>query len=263
VNLTQYHAREVVEDDESAEDGESGEWDTLESSGDKIVPSIALVAFTGQATQVLRRNMPGTWKANVMTIHSLLGYAPVDYFREDGSKAMRFEPSYTKDFKMPWDVIFIDEASMVNVTLWHQILDASKPGCRFYMIGDLNQLTPPVGDGILGFALSKWPVFELQQARNGGPVAAGKSYLVGERGPEMFHPSVGGRISQAGGGVKVDLIDQRGASAPPVDVSRQMAGGMEQIRVMIRSEVGGMFNDGTIDRQFRAASMPVRRSGSR
>lgn len=98
---------------------------------------------------------------------------------------------------------------------------------------------------------------------NGGPVAAGKSYLVGERGPEMFSPSVGGRISQTGGGVKVDIIDQRGASAPPVDVQRQMVGGMEQIRVMIRSEVGGMFADGTIDRQFRAASMPVRRTGRR
>lgn len=160
VNLTQYHARDGGYDDTANDDG-ADEWDTLESSGDKVVPSIALVAFTGQATQVLRRNMPGTWKQNVMTIHSLLGYAPVDYIREDGSTGMRFEPSYTKDFKMPWDVIFIDEASMVNVTLWHQILDASKPGCRFYMIGDLNQLTPPVGDGILGFALSKWPVFEL------------------------------------------------------------------------------------------------------
>jgi ATP-dependent exoDNAse (exonuclease V) alpha subunit len=157
VNLTQYHART----NEPSEDDESDEWDTLHPAGDKVVPSIALVAFTGQATQVLRRNMPGTWKANVMTIHSLLGYAPVDYVREDGSTGMRFEPSYTKNFLMPWDVIFIDEASMVNVTLWHQILDASKPGCRFYMIGDLNQLTPPVGDGILGFALSKWPVFEL------------------------------------------------------------------------------------------------------
>ena len=29
---------------------------------------------------------------------------------------------------------------------------------------------------------------------NGGPVSAGKSYMVGERGPEMFVPNTGGRI---------------------------------------------------------------------
>ena len=30
---------------------------------------------------------------------------------------------------------------------------------------------------------------------NGGPVSAGKSYIVGERGPEMFTPNTGGRIT--------------------------------------------------------------------
>ena len=30
---------------------------------------------------------------------------------------------------------------------------------------------------------------------NGGPVSAGKSYMVGERGPEMFTPNTGGRIT--------------------------------------------------------------------
>lgn len=119
-----------------------------------------------------------------------------------------------------------------------------------------------------GFSGSKNPILAGLAAfggarANGGPVAAGKAYLVGERGPELFRPQMGGRISAAGGGTSVQIVDQRGASAPPVDVSRQMAGGMEQIRVLIRSEVGGMFGDGTIDRQFRAASMPVRRMGSR
>jgi len=30
---------------------------------------------------------------------------------------------------------------------------------------------------------------------NGGPVSAGKSYMVGERGPEMFTPNTGGRVT--------------------------------------------------------------------
>ncbi len=44
----------------------------------------------------------------------------------------------------------------------------------------------------------------------GGPVAAGQSYLVGERGPEFFTPHVGGRIG--------------GAGAPSINVSIALPG---------------------------------------
>lgn len=39
----------------------------------------------------------------------------------------------------------------------------------------------------------------------GGPVSAGKSYLVGERGPELFTPGSGGMISASGGGGSINL----------------------------------------------------------
>ena len=38
----------------------------------------------------------------------------------------------------------------------------------------------------------------------GGPVVAGRSFLVGERGPEVFTPAVSGRIG-AGGGAQVSV----------------------------------------------------------
>lgn len=41
---------------------------------------------------------------------------------------------------------------------------------------------------------------QLPKRALGGPVSNGQSYLVGERGPEMFTPSVGGRITPNGGG---------------------------------------------------------------
>ena len=37
---------------------------------------------------------------------------------------------------------------------------------------------------------------------HGGPVAAGRSYIVGERGPELFVPSSGGRIEPARAGTR-------------------------------------------------------------
>ena len=41
----------------------------------------------------------------------------------------------------------------------------------------------------------------------GGPVSRGGSYLVGEHGPEVFRPSVSGRIDRAGGaGARVTIV---------------------------------------------------------
>ena len=52
-----------------------------------------------------------------------------------------------------------------------------------------NALTAPFGGA--GFGGSR---------ASGGPVAAGQRYLVGERGPEFFTPSVSGAVSSLGAG---------------------------------------------------------------
>lgn len=40
----------------------------------------------------------------------------------------------------------------------------------------------------------------------GGPVSAGRTFLVGERGPELFTPSVNGRIGSAPRGANVTIV---------------------------------------------------------
>lgn len=65
----------------------------------------------------------------------------------------------------------------------------------------------------------------------GGPVSGGRAYMVGERGPELFVPSTGGRIEQVGGGrprdvrVAISINGGPGASEPQVlrQSSRQVA----------------------------------------
>lgn len=65
-------------------------------------------------------------------------------------------------------------------------------------------------DGVGFFSyLAKGFGYTPQRAM-GGPVTAGQSYIVGERGPELFTPGIGGSISPNGGGgnsVKVDSIN--------------------------------------------------------
>jgi phage-related minor tail protein len=63
----------------------------------------------------------------------------------------------------------------------------------------------------------------------GGPVSAGRGYLVGENGPEFFVPSSGGRIERAGAGardVRVAIAIQAPSPSDPQVLrqsSRQVA----------------------------------------
>jgi len=68
----------------------------------------------------------------------------------------------------------------------------------------------------------------------GGPVSGGRSYLVGERGPELFVPSSGGRIEHVGSGardVRVGITIQSPAPSDP-QVLRQSS---RQVARAIRS----------------------------
>lgn len=73
----------------------------------------------------------------------------------------------------------------------------------------------------------------------GGPVTAGRSYVVGERGPELFVPSTGGRIEAPGRGgrdVRVSIAVQTPAAGDPQVLrqsSRQLA---RAVRSALRRE---------------------------
>lgn len=132
---------------------------------DEAIPSVCLCSYTGKAMQQIKRNFPDDWHGNIMTIHRMLAYYP-EYYNDLNEKGevlskLRFVPAYTAMNKLPWDVIIIDEAGMLNVNLWHEILAAAKPGCRIYMIGDINQLQPTHGRSAFGFAMASWPTWEL------------------------------------------------------------------------------------------------------
>ena len=73
---------------------------------------------------------------------------------------------------------------------------------------------------------------------HGGPVSAGRGYLVGERGPELFVPSGGGRIepNRGGGGdrnVRVAIAIQTPAPSDP-NVLRQSS---RQLARAVRSAI--------------------------
>lgn len=54
--------------------------------------------------------------------------------------------TYTSENRMPYDVVFIDEASMLNCSLFYCIVSAIKEGAKVIICGDHAQL-PPIGAG--------------------------------------------------------------------------------------------------------------------
>ena len=66
-----------------------------------------------------------------ITIHRLLGYSPV---RRTG----RFQ--YNHENPLPYDLVIIDEASMLSLSLMHRLIDALHPTAELFLVGDPEQL---------------------------------------------------------------------------------------------------------------------------
>lgn len=113
---------------------------------------IALAAPTGKAAarlresvlqgrdrivchQEIREQIPD----DAVTIHRLLGYKP-------GSSQFR----HNKDNPLPYDVIVVDEASMVSLPLMAKLTDALGEHARLIMLGDRDQLASVEAGAVLG-----------------------------------------------------------------------------------------------------------------
>lgn len=94
--------------------------------------TVKLLAPTGRAGKRLSEST----KEDASTIHRALG---VDY----NNPNMFF---YNASNKMPYDVVIVDEVSMVDVQLAYYLLRALKHECRLILVGDKDQL-PSVGAG--------------------------------------------------------------------------------------------------------------------
>lgn len=92
--------------------------------------SIGAAAPTGKAS----KRMSEVTGLNAKTIHRLLDYNPY------------FGYGYNEENPLPYDVIIIDEMSMVNVLLMNVLLKAISPSTKLILVGDVDQL-PAIGAG--------------------------------------------------------------------------------------------------------------------
>ena len=125
---------------------------------------IALAAPTGKAAMRLQESI-GFNKAalpcsetikshipeTVTTLHRLLGAKPPSpYFRHDATKPLVY------------DLVVVDEASMVDLALMSKLLDALKPGARLILLGDKDQLASVESGAVLADLTMALPEHTLE-----------------------------------------------------------------------------------------------------
>ncbi len=109
---------------------------------------IAAVAPTGKAAtklqESIKKSIPDT--LSVSTIHRLLGFGKGDYnFR------------YNKNNKLNYDLIIVDEVSMVSLSLMIKLIDAVKEKATLVLFGDINQLSSIEPGSVLKYIVDKIP----------------------------------------------------------------------------------------------------------
>ncbi|MCB1118371.1 MAG: AAA family ATPase [Chlamydiia bacterium] len=103
--------------------------------------SIAIAAPTGKAASHLKKGIDNT-SIEAFTLHRLL-----------------------KQPHLHYDLLLVDEASMIDAQMMIRLFEAIKPGSRLVLIGDAHQL-PPIGSGAFFADLTKisaLPVIRLKK----------------------------------------------------------------------------------------------------
>jgi len=123
---------------------------------DRAPPRIALAAPTGKAAARLEeavREQVATLPAQdrerlgdlrASTIHRLLGTLPGG----QGAPARYARHDHTN--RLPFDIVVVDETSMVSLTLMARLLDALRPDTRLVLVGDPDQLASVEAGAVLG-----------------------------------------------------------------------------------------------------------------
>lgn len=130
---------------------------------------IGLASFTGRATQQMKINLDPKWHKYCDTIHGTLAYKPVyegriDKETGDYKEVRVFRPTYDAENKLPLKVLILDEAGMIPIGLWNELIAASRlDHVRILLLGDIQQLPPPIGRSVLGYAMNSWPVGALEK----------------------------------------------------------------------------------------------------
>jgi exodeoxyribonuclease V alpha subunit len=122
-------------------------------------PRVALAAPTGKAaarmeeavteefTRLTGEGIEVPLAPSASTLHRLLGWRP------DSHSRFRFN----RHNHLPYDVVVVDETSMVSLTLMSRLLEAMRPDAQLVLVGDPDQLASVEAGAVLGDLVHRPP----------------------------------------------------------------------------------------------------------
>jgi exodeoxyribonuclease V alpha subunit len=139
--------------------------EATEPPGDEGLPAFPGTGGAATDPAALRRQRIRALEGS--TLHRLLGW------RADSSTRFRHD----RGNRLPYDVVVVDETSMVSLTLMARLLEAMRPQARLVLVGDADQLASVEAGAVLGDVVRGWagsgPVAQLDRThRYGRNIAA-------------------------------------------------------------------------------------------
>jgi exodeoxyribonuclease V alpha subunit len=104
-------------------------------------------AVAVEARELAAGGLPTPGALAASTLHRLLGWRPGSY--------TRFR--HHRDNRLPYDVVVVDETSMVSLTMMSRLLEAVRPDARLVLVGDPDQLASVEAGAVLGDLVGRPP----------------------------------------------------------------------------------------------------------
>jgi len=115
---------------------------------------IALAAPTGKAANRLLESVKKYYQTFKDKLQGLLEKPIPDkcftVHRLLGASSLRLGFYYNEERTLPYDVLLVDEVSMIDLALMVHLFRALKSGAKIILLGDKNQLTSVEAGSVLG-----------------------------------------------------------------------------------------------------------------
>jgi len=173
-------------------------------------PRVALAAPTGKAAARLHEAVSDEFAAlatkgiqlppapPASTLHRLLGWRP------DSHTRFRFD----KGNHLPFDLVVVDETSMVSLTLMSRLLEALRPDAQLVLVGDPDQLASVEAGAVLGDLVRRQPRLKPDdRASRLAELLPGDIAPANEVEPELRNDVVRLRTVHRYGGAIADLAE--------------------------------------------------------
>lgn len=201
-------------------------------------PRIALAAPTGKAAARLAEAVQAADLGPVLpaaTLHRLLGWRP-------GNRS-RFRHDRTNH--LPYDVVVVDETSMVSLTLMSRLLDAVRPDARVVLVGDPDQLASVEAGAVLGDLVARAEAPGPARPAGGGAVEARRAILA-DLVPGDLTPADHGDPALGNGVVRLSRIWRFGGEIAALAAAVRDGDGDEAVRLLRAGGPLSLVADGSV-----------------